>query len=277
MLPGFRVVCATILLAISLVVFGLGAAALLRASHDQFATLPPAQAPREPLLAREGETRQATLALLRVEMMAGQAEAPKMLQDDTPRDEADTASAPVASAPVVATVALPASPSGADGAEPAVAAIGNAAIENGEDGARSAALSADPPPAPHIASVDAGDRGTAAPPARAELQVATRADDKAPLAAAPDGAGCLPAASAPSSQPLAMLADPAQPRADAASPAKPVARGAAIHRAHHAHLRRRHARLRRHRPVVHAQAQAPEFGVQQQASPFFGVPATRAR
>lgn len=74
MLPGLRFVVATIVLAVSLLVFALGAAALLRASHEQFANLPPAQAPRDPLTLREPETRQPVLAALRVETPAEQPE-----------------------------------------------------------------------------------------------------------------------------------------------------------------------------------------------------------
>ncbi len=40
MLPGFRFLFAAILLLTSILVFGLGAAALLRATHEQYATNP---------------------------------------------------------------------------------------------------------------------------------------------------------------------------------------------------------------------------------------------
>ena len=40
MLPGIRFLFAAILLSISIVVFGLGAAALLRAAHEDFASNP---------------------------------------------------------------------------------------------------------------------------------------------------------------------------------------------------------------------------------------------
>ena len=72
MLPGIRFLFATVLLSVSVLVFGLGAAALLRAAHDDFANLPPAQVSREAKVAHERDARQATLALLRVEMIADQ-------------------------------------------------------------------------------------------------------------------------------------------------------------------------------------------------------------
>ena len=40
MLPGFRFLFAAIILSMSVLVFGLGAAALLRAAHEQFASIP---------------------------------------------------------------------------------------------------------------------------------------------------------------------------------------------------------------------------------------------
>lgn len=40
MLPGLRILFATTALAISVLIFGLGAAALLRAAHEEFASLP---------------------------------------------------------------------------------------------------------------------------------------------------------------------------------------------------------------------------------------------
>ncbi len=74
MLPGFRFLFATILLSVSVLVFGLGAAALLRAAHDNFAGLPSAKIMREAAVAHDQENRKATLAMLRVEMIAEQQE-----------------------------------------------------------------------------------------------------------------------------------------------------------------------------------------------------------
>lgn len=65
MLPGFRVLLATILLSMSLLVFGLGAAALLRAAHREFANLP-SQRPPESIFAQQDDAAP-TLAMLQVE------------------------------------------------------------------------------------------------------------------------------------------------------------------------------------------------------------------
>jgi len=66
MLPGIRFLVAAIVLSMSVLVFGLGAAALLRASHEQFASLPARRPPPEPVFARQNDPPP-TLALLRVE------------------------------------------------------------------------------------------------------------------------------------------------------------------------------------------------------------------
>ena len=53
MLPGFRFLFAAIVLTMSVLIFGLGAAALLRASHDQFASLPTLRPLPEPVFAQQ--------------------------------------------------------------------------------------------------------------------------------------------------------------------------------------------------------------------------------
>lgn len=65
MLPGFRFLFAAVVLSLSILVFGLGAAALLRAAHEQFASLPSRRAPAEPIFTRQNDAPLPTLALLR--------------------------------------------------------------------------------------------------------------------------------------------------------------------------------------------------------------------
>jgi hypothetical protein len=67
MLPGFRFLFAAIVLSMSVLIFGLGAAALLRAAHEEFANLPSRRAPPEPVFARLNDDPPPTLALLRVD------------------------------------------------------------------------------------------------------------------------------------------------------------------------------------------------------------------
>jgi hypothetical protein len=67
MLPGFRFLLAAIVLSISILIFGLGAAALLRAAHEEFAGIPSRRTLPEPVFAQRSEALPPTLALLRVE------------------------------------------------------------------------------------------------------------------------------------------------------------------------------------------------------------------
>lgn len=67
MLPGFRFLFAAIVLSMSVLVFGLGAAALLRTAHEQFVSIPSRRAPPEPVFAQRNEPPMPTLALLRFE------------------------------------------------------------------------------------------------------------------------------------------------------------------------------------------------------------------
>ncbi|MGL9621994.1 hypothetical protein QRQ56_28800 [Bradyrhizobium sp. U531] len=68
MLPGFRFLFAAILLSTSLLVFGLGAAALLRASHEQYANNPSwRNGPQEQRFAQVSEPAPPVLAVLRAE------------------------------------------------------------------------------------------------------------------------------------------------------------------------------------------------------------------
>lgn len=65
MLPGFRFLFAAIVLSMSVLIFGLGAAALLRSAHEEFASLPSRRAPAEPVFTRQNDPPLPTLALLR--------------------------------------------------------------------------------------------------------------------------------------------------------------------------------------------------------------------
>jgi hypothetical protein len=67
MLPGFRFLFAAVILSMSILVFGLGAAALLRAAHEKFAANPTWRAAPEPVFAQQSEATKATLAMMRVD------------------------------------------------------------------------------------------------------------------------------------------------------------------------------------------------------------------
>lgn len=67
MLPGFRFLFTAIVLSMSVLIFGLGAAALLRSAHEEFANLPSRRATPAPMFARLGDDPPATLSMLRVD------------------------------------------------------------------------------------------------------------------------------------------------------------------------------------------------------------------
>ncbi|MHB8271201.1 hypothetical protein [Bradyrhizobium sp.] len=66
MLPGFRFLFVAIVLSTSMLIFGLGAAALLRAAHEEFASIPSRRAASETQFAQRDDAG-ATLALVRIE------------------------------------------------------------------------------------------------------------------------------------------------------------------------------------------------------------------
>jgi hypothetical protein len=86
MLPGFRFLFAAIALSVSILVFGLGAAALLRAAHEEFASIPSWHAAPETTFVTPGDTGSPVLAMLRAEPPAAE---PKAL------DNVAAATAPV--------------------------------------------------------------------------------------------------------------------------------------------------------------------------------------
>ncbi|MDN3276732.1 hypothetical protein QWJ07_20890 [Frankia sp. RB7] len=89
MLPGFRFLLAAILLSTSILVFGLGAASLLRASHEQYVSNPSwRNGPQEQVFAQAPEPAQPVLAALRVEPTAPVAnEATPAMQDQAPSNQ----------------------------------------------------------------------------------------------------------------------------------------------------------------------------------------------
>jgi hypothetical protein len=76
MLPGFRFLFAAIVLSMSILVFGLGAAALLRAAHEEFASNPSWRAPPETMFAQQAEATRPVLAMLQIEPPAAAQKAP---------------------------------------------------------------------------------------------------------------------------------------------------------------------------------------------------------
>jgi hypothetical protein len=94
MLPGFRFLFVAIVLSTSMLIFGLGAAALLRAAHEEFASIPSRRAPPETLFAQQDDAGP-TLALVRIEPSAAdqKTSTATALSDSVP-DQAAIVSAP---------------------------------------------------------------------------------------------------------------------------------------------------------------------------------------
>jgi hypothetical protein len=94
MLPGLRFLFAAIILSMSILVFGLGAAALLRAAHEEFASNPSWHATPETRFTQQGETTRSVLAMLRIDMPAA--------------DQQTSDNPPAAAAPAEQVAATPA-------------------------------------------------------------------------------------------------------------------------------------------------------------------------
>ncbi|WP_438275268.1 hypothetical protein [Nitrobacter sp.] len=153
MLPGLRFLFVAILMAVSMVVFGLGAAALLRATHEEFASLPLKQMPEVTFGSRE-DTQQPTLAVLQVDTPAAgptpeHAEAPVATAPGAQPDSTDIV-LPAADAASGATdsTASAASPALSDSAAPSVSDTAPAA---------EAATEKPSEPPPVDTSIEAGD------------------------------------------------------------------------------------------------------------------------
>ena len=302
MLPGFRFVLATVVLAVSVLIFGLGAAALLRASHDRFASLPTAQAPPEQLPNRDQEQRQTTLALLRVEMMTEQAQTPSQ-----PQAVIEAAKAPVVDEPQPIPGPVDTAPAAGASVEPQAALA--PAIDETASPAESAAVATPAPQAPiaapPVTALPATASAEAAPVAAAPTAADPVADkkdsenEKTAASAAPVGnTACVPAAAAAAQTgpQLAMQIDQPPPRADVVQPAAPAALATptqivgrakrvvhSIHRIriHHAvvsHKHRRHVIRAAHAQYARAQVARAQIAARmgqapQQPDPFSGYPA----
>jgi hypothetical protein len=103
MLPGLRFLFAAIVLSMSVLVFGLGAAALLRAAHEEFVSVPSRRAPPETVFAQPNEAARPVLATLRVDPPVAEPEAPD-------NKASENIPAPAETAEPIAIVATPEEP-----------------------------------------------------------------------------------------------------------------------------------------------------------------------
>jgi hypothetical protein len=176
MLPGFRFLLAAIVLSMSILVFGLGAAALLRAAHEEFASTPSWHAAPETIFAQQTEATRPVLAILRVE--------------PPPAEPKASDNVPVAAAPAEPAATVPT-------AEPErIAAL------KPEDSAPPEMTKPEIPipdsPAPSEAAPAAAD-----PPAASETRIAATAQVLPPMS---EAAPAAPEAMSAQASPLADIA-----------------------------------------------------------------------
>jgi hypothetical protein len=170
MLPGFRFLFTAIVLSMSILVFGLGAAALLRAAHEEFANLPSRRATPEPMFARLNDGPPPTLALLRVDPPVAEKPAENLPTAAVPETAPDIP-APAGQAPD----APPAEPEKLAALKPAEPTQ----VEAAKPEAPAKEASAETPAAAAIAAE------TEAPLAAADTKLAAIVETPEPAAAAP--------------------------------------------------------------------------------------------
>jgi hypothetical protein len=152
MLPGFRFLFAAIMLSMSLLIFGLGAAALLRSAHEEFASNPAWRATPEVTFAQASDATGPVLASLRVE----------------PPVAEKSQGAPSTAASAEETPASPA-PTGAS--EPIAASKGEESLPREAEKAQIANIEA--PPGEEIAASEAAPASAEKPAADDPVQAVT--------------------------------------------------------------------------------------------------------
>ena len=261
MLPGFRFLFTAIVLSMSVLIFGLGAAALLRAAHEEFANLPSRRATPEPMFARLNDDQPPTLALLRIDPPLAEKPA-----ENVPETTVDVP-APAGQTPDD----RPAEPEKLAALTPAVPVQVEAAKP--EEPAKETSAGTPAAPAPAVA-------GAEAPVADAEVKIAAIAATPEPAAATLPATSPEPAADIPpfegsiATTLIATLGGPAviiEEKVANARPDRSVLRQRAAQRARERRriLAARRARLAREAVLTLQQQQPNPF------TPFPGMPATR--
>ncbi len=205
MLPGFRFLFGAIVLSTSVLVFGLGAASILRAAHEQFASSTSWRPAPDTPAAQQSEMTKPTLAMLRVDPPA--AEPAKTAEVSAPVAPAEQTENTAAQPAPEQTAALSPGPSRADTAAPDVATSETRQGEASDSTAAAApapatqeAAAPETPPAPTDASAEK--------PTSAETTTATAEPDPVATPAAPPA---ITTATPDANQPLAPAAsEPAQ-------------------------------------------------------------------
>lgn len=224
MLPGFRFLLAAILLSVSILVFGLGAAALFRTAHEEFAANPSWRAAPEPRLAQFEETTRPVLAMLHVEPGAPEPRAAEL------PGAARSMSSPAPVAPAIAapqpesqTAAAPAAQEIPPANEPAASEAPPADVSKPADAPPAvAALATEKPGVTEEAKVattgETSPSATAASPAMqgAGIEVTSdvKLEDKAEPAAAAESGSVSPGIATLGGPAVAIEADAAKKAAE---------------------------------------------------------------
>ncbi|WP_176721830.1 hypothetical protein [Bradyrhizobium sp. LMTR 3] len=250
-----------IVLSTSILVFGLGAAALLRAAHEEFANLPSRRAAPEPMFARQSDDPLPSLALMRVDPSVADRPADNVAAAAVPEAASEAAASTVQSPdvspaePEQLAAATPAEPMPTEAAKPEVPAT---------------EMIAGTPVAPASAAQ------TEAPAPSAEVKLATVPDtpDPAAAAASPPAAPSLEDNAAVTR--IATLGGPAvivdEKTSATTTDAKPDRTAIKKLAAQRAREKRRIAAARRARLVREAELTLQ----QQQPNPFLPFPVTPA-
>ena len=250
MLPGFRFLFAAIVLSMSILVFGLGAAALLRAAHEEFASTPAWRPAPETTFAQKADATPPVLAMLRIDTPVEQPVEPKK-SDDAP---AEAAPVTIASAPPAPETTAEPKPEIAPA--PALPEPAKPEIE-----------AADTPPPVEAAPAPADA------PAPAETKVAAVADTPpAPSDAAQAAPAVTAATAAPEQTSASVLPDPdniSTKIATLGAPPLPVARPtASAEQQKNIIKKRRQAERAKARRRVAQRARLAAQTPQQPADPF---------
>jgi hypothetical protein len=306
MLPGFRFLFAAITLSISILVFGLGAAALLRAAHEEFASNPSWRTAPGPTFVQQAEAPRPVLAMMRfdpapVEQKASDTAPAASTPAPAPAEQTANAEpaehiAPAESAPSVPPPAeqaatappppervaalrpeelAPSLPINPDGPTPENAAQSEAAPGQKDAPANDAAKAA--PPDADIGESKVASTEQVSPPAA----VLPPASEVTPVAPEPTPAPAASETSAASTR-IATVGGPPVPIETRPPPAKPVVHAKPEHHAtseHHAIKKPQEARPAVHRRRLVTRVRSARV-VQQPANPFaqsFGQPLAAAR
>jgi hypothetical protein len=210
MLPGFRFLFAAIVLSMSVLVFGLGAAALLRAAHEKFASNSSWHAPPERRFAQPAAAPSPVLTMLRVDPLAAEQNG----SDDLPAVAAPLQPAEITSAPAETekTAALESEDSSPpDRAKPEAPVSESPVQSEAAPVQADQAASADTPASGAAHVSDHETKVAASEQLSSPTQVLSPADQAAPTASepGPTASEAAPATSEQAHAPVSSEPDPA--------------------------------------------------------------------